>query len=219
MWNFLWKWYKNYLLQQFLGHISRVQSQGPGQRLWLSNIPGQAKSRLRPKVRPGFFWPGLAQLLASGWSWHITNGNVIWWLVNLSIAMSQLIDCTSHSAMIISRMGFGYGMCQWLAITKSVLTHHSWSIWWWTDCNPGTSSKYPGIWSCLFAYHCLQITTTPGTAKGNGKGEGPSTTAGSCFQCYSSWQCLWSHSAGSGVRSFPTPSGYLCSATFNRLDT
>jgi len=51
----------------FLGYKSR----GPGQRLWLSHIPGWAKSWLRPKVRPGFFWLGLARLLASGQSWHI----------------------------------------------------------------------------------------------------------------------------------------------------
>ena len=30
-----------------------------------------------PKVRPGFFWLGLAQLLASGQSWHITSGAVL----------------------------------------------------------------------------------------------------------------------------------------------
>ena len=36
------------------------KSRSPGQRLWLFHIPGRAKSRLRTKVWPGFFWLGLA---------------------------------------------------------------------------------------------------------------------------------------------------------------
>ena len=65
---FIVKMVKKLFLATDLGHISRVQSQGPGQQLWFSNIPGQAKSCLRPKVRPGLAW-----LLASGQSWHITT--------------------------------------------------------------------------------------------------------------------------------------------------
>ena len=68
---------KKMFLAADLGHISRAQSRGPGQRLWLSNIPGRAKSRLRPKVRPGFFWPGLARLLASGRNRHITTSTLL----------------------------------------------------------------------------------------------------------------------------------------------
>ena len=65
---FIVKMVKKLCFAADLGHISRVQSHGPGQQLWLSNILGQAKSHLKPKVRPG-----LAQLLASGQSWHITK--------------------------------------------------------------------------------------------------------------------------------------------------
>ena len=54
-------------------HIPRVQKLGSGKQLWVFYILGQAKIQLRPKVRPGFFWLGLAWLLASSWSWHITN--------------------------------------------------------------------------------------------------------------------------------------------------
>ena len=74
---FIVKMVKKMFLAADLGHISRVQSRGPGQRLWLSNIPGRAKSRLRPKVRPGFFWPGLARLLASGRNRHITTSTLL----------------------------------------------------------------------------------------------------------------------------------------------
>ena len=43
------------------------KSRGSGQRLWLSQIPGRAKSRLRPKVGPGLARLFLAWLgLASG---------------------------------------------------------------------------------------------------------------------------------------------------------
>ena len=41
---FIVKMVKKLFLAADLGHISRVQSQGPGQWLWLSNTPGWAKS-------------------------------------------------------------------------------------------------------------------------------------------------------------------------------
>ena len=64
---FIVKMVKKLFLAADLGHISRVQSHGPGEQLWLSNIPGQAKSHLRPKVRPSLAQLFLAWLgLASG---------------------------------------------------------------------------------------------------------------------------------------------------------
>ena len=43
-------------LTENLSDLPRVQKLGSGQWLWLFHIPGQAKSWLRPKVRPSF-WP------------------------------------------------------------------------------------------------------------------------------------------------------------------
>ena len=48
--------------------ICTYESRGPSRGLWLSKIIGRAKSRLRPSTGPG-----LAQLLASGRSRHITT--------------------------------------------------------------------------------------------------------------------------------------------------
>src|SRR6267378_2240505 len=71
------KMVKNLSLTATLGHIPRVQKPGPRPTalawLRLSKTSGQAKAHPRPKVRPGLAWPGLARLLASGRSRHITS--------------------------------------------------------------------------------------------------------------------------------------------------
>ena len=79
---FIVKMVKKLFLAADLGHISRVQSRGPGRRLWLSNIPGQAKGQARLGLAFfGLAWPGFWPQAGAGTSLKSTLFYFFYFLV------------------------------------------------------------------------------------------------------------------------------------------